>query len=149
MDEYFDRLSNESDPSRLATMVEAMPDLPSFEAWADVDTLADIEPTDELVMDQADEAAAGEAAVEVEDAPEAMVEPMVGEAEPVEAEAESMVEDAPAEDVTEATAAVEVEDVAVEHEGAIEAEADDDSETPATGNAVDWGESDGDWTDVR
>ena len=58
MDEYFDRLSNESDPSRLATMVEAMPDLPSFEAWADVDMLADIEPTDELVMDETDEAEA-------------------------------------------------------------------------------------------
>ena len=36
MEEYFDRLSNEEDPSRLATMVEAMPDPPSFDAWADL-----------------------------------------------------------------------------------------------------------------
>ena len=76
---------------------------------------------------------------------------MIGEAEPVEAEpveamAESTVEDAPAEEVAEATAAVEADEVPVADEGAVEAEADDDNETPATGNAVDWGESDGDWT---
>ena len=147
MDEYFDRLSNESDPSRLATMVEAMPDLPSFEAWADVDTLADIAPTDAVAMDEADEAEPVEAAVEVEDAPEAMVgEVEAVEAEPVEAMAEPMVEDAPADDAAEATAAVEADEAPVADEGAVEAEAEDDNETPATGHAVDWGEGDGDWS---
>jgi hypothetical protein len=139
MDEYFDRLSNESDPSRLATMVEAMPDLPSFDAWADVDMLADVTPVDAAEPDEADEAGAVEAAFEVEDAPEAIVEA----AEPVEAVAESMVEDAPAEEVVEAAAAIEADEVPVEVEGAIEAEADD--ETPTTGTSVDWGEGDGDW----
>jgi hypothetical protein len=147
MDEYFDRLSNESDPSRLATMVEAMPDLPSFEAWADVDTLADIAPADAVVMDEADEAQAVEAevveaAVEVDDAPVAMA----AEAEPVEAEAEAMIEDAPVEEVAEATAALEADEVTAEDDGSIEVEATDDDETPATGKAVDWGEGDGDWS---
>ena len=147
MDEYFDRLSNESDPSRLATMVEAMPDLPSFEAWADVDTLADIAPADAVAMDEADEAEPVEAAVEVEDAPEAMVgEVEAVEAEPVEAMAESTVEDAPADDAAEATAAVEADEAPVADEAAVEAEAEADNETPATGHAVDWGEGDGDWS---
>ena len=128
-------------------MVEAMPDLPSFEAWADVDTLADIAPTDAVAMDEADEAEPVEAAVEVEDAPEAMVgEVEAVEAEPVEAMAESMVEDAPAEDAAEATAAVEADEAPVADEGAVEAEAEGDNETPATGHAVDWGEGDGDWS---
>ena len=42
MEEYFDRLSNEEDPSRLATMVEAMPDAPSFDAWADLGEAEDV-----------------------------------------------------------------------------------------------------------
>ena len=42
MDAYFERLASEDDPSTLATMVEAMPDLPSFDAWNDIDPLADL-----------------------------------------------------------------------------------------------------------
>ncbi len=147
MDEYFDRLSNESDPSRLATMVEAMPDLPSFEAWADVDTLADIVPMDTDVVDDAGLDDEPEATVAVEDAPEAIVDQViVDEAEPVEAVAEPMAEDAPAEEVAEATAAVETDEVPAEAEGAVEVEAEADAEAPATAKAVDWGEGDGDWT---
>ena len=147
MDEYFDRLSNETDPSRLATMVEAMPDLPSFEAWADVDSLADV-PAGATLMDEADEAdevgeaEPVEAAVEVEDAPEAVVV----EADPIEAEAESLVEDAPAEEVAEATAALDADMAPVEDEGLIVAEAEDDNEAPVTGNAVGWDENDGAWS---
>ena len=40
MAEYFDRLDNESDPARLATMVEAMPDPPSFEFWTDIEFIS-------------------------------------------------------------------------------------------------------------
>ena len=117
-------------------MVEAMPDLPSFEAWADVDTLADIAPADAEAMDEADEAERRRGGRRGRGRPrgdgrrgEAV------EAEPVEAMAESMVEDAPAEDAVEATAAVEADEAPVADEGAVEAEADDDTETPATGHA--------------
>ena len=53
MDEYFARLSNEDDPSRLATMVEAMPDLPSFDAWADLGSIDDVVPEVEAEVDEA------------------------------------------------------------------------------------------------
>jgi hypothetical protein len=36
---YLDRLGEEDDPASLATMAEEMPEPPSFEAWADLDTL--------------------------------------------------------------------------------------------------------------
>lgn len=39
MAEFFERLLGESDPARLATMAEAMPDTPSLTAWAEVDDL--------------------------------------------------------------------------------------------------------------
>ena len=112
MDEYFERLNNESDPSRLATMVEAMPDAPSFEAWAEVDSLAGFEPAEAAATDVADAADAAEASVEVEDAPEAQAVEAVeavdvaesDEAvEAVEAvEAEAITEDATAEVADEA-----------------------------------------------
>jgi hypothetical protein len=157
MEEYFERLSNESDPSRLATMVEAMPEPPSFEAWADVDSLADVAvhvalATDEVAdADEADEAdAVVEDVVEAE-AVEAVAEPMVEaeaeavvedvvEAEAVEAVAEPMIEDQPeavVEDVVEAEAEPVVEDTAV-------------AEEPArTAGSVDWGEGEGDWSASR
>ena len=57
MEEYFERLASQEDPSKLATMVEAMPDLPSFDAWADIDPLTDLP----VVEAEADEAPVAEA----------------------------------------------------------------------------------------
>ena len=148
MDEYFDRLSNESDPSRLATMVEAMPDLPSFEAWADVDTLADIAPADAVAMDEADEAEAVEAAVEVEDAPEAMVgEAEAVEAEPVEADGRVDGRGRPRRRRGRGHRGRRGRRRHRRGRGRARGRGRRaDTETPATGNAVDWGEGDGDWT---
>ena len=64
-------------------MVEAMPDLPSFEAWADVDTLADIAPADAVAMDEVDEAEPVEARRRGRGRRRGRV---AGEVEPVEAE---------------------------------------------------------------
>jgi hypothetical protein len=40
MGAYFERLGSEDDPARLATMVEAMPEPPSFDFWADIEFVA-------------------------------------------------------------------------------------------------------------
>ena len=149
MEEYFDRLSNEEDPSRLATMVEAMPDAPSFDAWAD---LAEVE---DLVPDVEDAYVAADA---------------IAEPEPVEAVAETFEDAAPADEAVDSAASDEVaqivadevvaeaaivedavSDVASDEAEQVVAEATaepetstDDAAKPAA-KAVPWGEGDGDW----
>ncbi|HEY6571169.1 MAG TPA: hypothetical protein VIZ22_12815 [Candidatus Limnocylindrales bacterium] len=149
MEEYFDRLGNEEDPSRLATMVEAMPDAPSFDAWAD---LAEVE---DLVPDVEDAYVAADA---------------VAELEPVEAIAETSDDDAPADEAIDSAAGDEVAQVVADEvvaetaivEDAVTDVASDEAEQvvaeataePETSNddaakpaakAVTWGEGDGDW----
>ena len=58
MDGYFERLATEEDPARLATMAESMPEPPSMEPFADLDSLA----VDGAAVRRADtDAPAGEA----------------------------------------------------------------------------------------
>jgi hypothetical protein len=102
MAEYRDRLEREDDPSRLATMAEELPDLPSFAAWSDAD------PSDLIATAAVAEAPA--VVVEATTAADDAVEAFEAVAERVEAEATAEtaapVEDwyAPAEESTEAEA---------------------------------------------
>src|SRR5262245_12661625 len=91
MGAYFERLGNEDDPARLATMVEAMPEAPSFDFWADI----------EFVTPPADTARTWEAPasrVEAEPTPEAEAEAPADagwdpQPEAIEAEAVAAAED--------------------------------------------------------
>ena len=94
MEAYFERLASEEDPSQLATMVEAMPDLPSFEAWADSTRWPTCRRPRRRPRRRRGRRAPRpiEAAVEVEavaEAPRCAAEVGAVEAEPVEAMAES------------------------------------------------------------
>jgi hypothetical protein len=67
---YRERLDSESDPSRLATMAEELPETPSFEAWTDLGTLditpvaAPVEAVLDTVGDTAADAVASAEAIE-------------------------------------------------------------------------------------
>ncbi len=144
MDEYFARLSNEDDPSRLATMVEAMPDLPSFDAWADLGSIDDVVP---------------EVEAEVDEVPADELVESVGEVEPVEVVAELVAGDLEA-DEAHAVAAEAAEDLTRQAEDTtafvVVDEAEDDTAgaddvageadaVPAPTKPITWGEDDGDW----
>ncbi|MES1239476.1 MAG: hypothetical protein ABUL57_01300, partial [Chloroflexota bacterium] len=103
---YRDRLERETDPARLATMAEEVPETPSFEAWADLATLDITHVEPEAVMPEADAPAAVAETVEAVDAIEAVADVTSAPeavAETIEAEAaETPVADwyAPAEEAT-------------------------------------------------
>ena len=148
MEEYFDRLSNEEDPSRLATMVEAMPDAPSFDAWADLVEVEDLVPEVETPVEDAYDAVEtvadpepAEAVAETfEDAAPAEIVDAVATDEIAHDEADAAV----AEDVVSDVAADEAEQVVAEAM-APEAESTDDDAAKPAGKPVAWGEGDGDW----
>jgi hypothetical protein len=85
---YFARMSNEEDPSRLATMAEAMPEPPSLEPLAALDDLQ----LDDTLDDTLDDAPEATVETTVETTPEATIEtpgePDVPGADQVEATAE-------------------------------------------------------------
>lgn len=152
MEEYFDRLSNEEDPSRLATMVEAMPDAPSFDAWADLAEIEEVVPEVEAHVEDAyvaaDEAEPVEAVAEtfeqdaqaheaVDDVAQVVTDDVVAESGDVVAEA------AVAEDVVADVAADEAEQVVAE--AMAEPEATNDESAKPAAKAVSWGDGDGDW----
>jgi hypothetical protein len=136
MESYLERLRNEDDPARLATLAESMPDAPSFEAWVARDevvepeaALADVEP--EEAATEVDTALAGGTAATIDGEAEGIaagpaeaegVAPGTAAAEDVPAVVGDLVVDAdadarPIED--RAPEADEVEHV-VEAEGTVE-----------------------------
>jgi hypothetical protein len=136
---FFERLLQEDDPTRFATMAERLPEPPSFEemsASTDYSAVVEAEPEAvvedvpvELVEDEAD------AVAEVAEAVEAEAEPVEVEAvaEAVEAEVEPVEVEAVAEAVEAEVEPVEVEAVAetVELEAEPVAEAVLDTEDAA------------------
>ncbi|HEY3334166.1 MAG TPA: hypothetical protein VGK16_02925 [Candidatus Limnocylindrales bacterium] len=89
---YRDRLERESDPARLATMAEEVPETPTFEAWTDLGTLdiSHVEP--EAVADPVEAAVVAQALETV-----AGTEPGDAVAETVEPEAVAETPDVPGE----------------------------------------------------
>ena len=152
MEEYFDRLSSEEDPSRLATMVEAMPDAPSFDAWADLAEVEDLVPEAEARAEDAYVALDAVADVVAESEP---VADTFEQSAPADEVAQVVADDvvaesgdagaeaAMAEDVVTDVAADEAEQVVAEA-AAPESEAGNDAAQPAA-KSVTWGEGDGDW----
>ncbi len=148
MEAYFERLASEDDPSTLATMVEAMPDLPSFDAWNDIDPLADLpapeavaevdeapEP-EAIVADEAEAVAEAPADVAGEVEVEAEADPAVGEAEPV-------ADEAAAELIDDGSVNIESTDEADEAVATLEPEAEELA--PSAGVGKGWGEDEGGW----
>jgi hypothetical protein len=139
MDAYAERLGEEEDPARLATMAESMPETPVLEGLADV---ADLE----LDLGAARITAEPEAAPVLETAPVEAVATDAIEAEAVDAvaePAEAVAEPAEAagDEVIDAEGAVET---APEPEPAVEPEPAPDPET-ATSHASTWGDTDSSW----
>jgi hypothetical protein len=146
MDAYFERLASEDDPSTLATMVEAMPDLPSFDAWNDIDPLADL-PAPEAAA-EVDEAPVSEAVVA--DEPAQVVEAeapadVAGEVEPeaVAAEGEPVADEAAAELIDDGSINVDEAEAADETVGTLDPEAEELA--PSAGVGKGWGEDEGEW----
>ncbi|HEY4189176.1 MAG TPA: hypothetical protein VGM28_02035 [Candidatus Limnocylindrales bacterium] len=160
MDEYFERLATQEDPSRLATMVEAMPDVPSFEAWSEFDPLADL-PAVPVAEAKVEEAPVAEAAVVDEALEPEAVEPEAVEVEAVAevGEVEALPEADPAVGQAEPVADAEtpeIDDGSVNIDAADEAEApvatlepEADEMAPSAGVGKGWGEGDGEWTGGR
>ena len=154
MAEFFERLLAESDPARLATMAEAMPDMPSLTAWAEVDGLV-AEATAAPAAGTAEPKAVAEAEPEAPAAgpaepeadaetvePEAVAETQANEPEAV-AETEPVAETQTTEPEAPAAGTVEPEAVA-ETEPVAAAETVDDAPAAATAGGP-WGDRDDTW----
>ena len=142
MEEYFERLASQEDPSKLATMVEAMPDLPSFDAWADIDPLTDL-PVVEAEADEAPVAeaeAVGEIEAVAEDAPEAVAE-VADQAEGVADTAEPVADEAESGEISDGSFNVDATDEAEPAVGELDVE----TEEPAPAVSKGWGEGEGEW----
>jgi hypothetical protein len=117
MAEFFERLLQEEDPTRLATMAESMPEPPTFELWDE---------DDDLVLDSPGSALAVEAAEPEIEAYDAA--PVAGVADtvptPMDAGAAKLEMVEPQAAVAVETADVEVAAEAVEAEVAVEPEAE-------------------------
>jgi hypothetical protein len=91
MDSYLERLGSETDPARVATMAEEMPEAPSFDAWADqvAPDVATLAPDDAIAVADAEPVAEWGAPTEAVDETPEDAAATEAASQPVEAEAEA------------------------------------------------------------